>query len=100
MTNLAFDTSPDRAEPTPRAADTRPIPRITIQAFCDSPEIAGIIETAATDRRMARAHVKVHTGGIVAAGEFYRSAPTPNLILVESRLPMDDLIGGEVLPCF
>src|SRR5687767_14885313 len=94
MTNLAFDTSPDRDDAALRSADIRPIPRITIQAFCDTPEIAGTIETASTDRRMARAHVKVHTGGIVAAGEFYRSAPTPNLILVESRLPIDDLIGA------
>jgi pilus assembly protein CpaE len=93
MTNLAFDTSPDRDDGALRSADIRPVPRITIQAFCDTPEIAGTIETAASDRRMARAHVKVHTGGIGAASEFYRTAPTPNLILVESRLPVDELIG-------
>ena len=93
MANLAFDTSADREETLTRPPDARPIPRITIQAFCDTPEIAGTIETAALDRRMARAHVKVHTGGIGAAAEFYRTAPTPNLILVESRLPVDELIG-------
>ena len=94
MSNLAYDTSAEREDKGPaRAADTRPVPRITIQAFCDTPEVAGIIETASTDRRMARAHVKVHTGGIGAASEFYRTAPTPNLILVESRLPVDDLIA-------
>ena len=64
MTNLAFDMTPERDEPAPRPADARPIPRITIQAFCDTPEIAGTIETAAADRRMSRAHVKVHTGGL------------------------------------
>jgi pilus assembly protein CpaE len=42
---------------------------------------------------MSRAHVKVHTGGLGAAAEFYRSAPTPNLIMVESRLPFDELVG-------
>ena len=95
MTNLAFDTSGDRDDgPAVRAAETRPVPRITIQAFCDTPEIAGTIETASTDRRMARAHVKVHTGGIGAASEFYRTAPTPNLILVESRLSVDELIAS------
>src|SRR5688500_369352 len=94
MTNLAYDARLDAEEPVARPADTRPIPRITIQAFCDTPEIAGTIETAAMDRRMARAHVKVHTGGIGAAAEFYRTAPTPNLILVESRLPVDDLIAA------
>ena len=90
MTNLAIDTSSE--DDAPRSGDTRPVPRITIQAFCDTPEIAGTIETAATDRRMARAHVKVHTGGIGAAAEFYRSAPTPNLILVETRLPADEFV--------
>jgi pilus assembly protein CpaE len=36
----------------------------------------------------------VHTGGIGAAVEIYRTAPTPNLILVETRLPIDELIGN------
>src|SRR5918997_952840 len=94
MTNLAFDTSQERDTTVGRQVDARPIPRITIQAFCDTPEIAGTFETAAMDRRMARAHVKVHTGGVGAAAEFYRTAPTPNLIVVESRLPVDDLIAS------
>lgn len=93
MTNLAFDVTPDQDEAAPRPPEARPIPRITIQAFCDTPEIAGTIETAASDRRMSRAHVKVHTGGLGAAAEFYRSAPTPNLIMVESRLPFDEMVG-------
>jgi pilus assembly protein CpaE len=93
MTNLAYDTARDAEAGIPRHTDPRPVPRITIQAFCDTPEVAGTVETAANDRRMARAHVKVHTGGIGAAAEFYRSAPTPNLIVVESRLPIDDLLA-------
>ena len=94
MANVALDIAGEDEAPAARPAEARPVPRITIQAFCDTPEIAGTIETAATDRRMARAHVKVHTGGIGAATEFYRTAPTPNLIMVESRLPVDDLIGA------
>jgi pilus assembly protein CpaE len=95
MSNLAYDISPsDTDETSARPPEARPIPRITIQAFCDTPEIAGTIETAAMDRRMSRAHVKVHTGGINAAAEFYRSAPTPNLIVVETRLEVDELIGS------
>jgi len=94
MTNLAYDMTPEGEGAPPRAADARPIPRITIQAFCDTPEIAGTIETAAMDRRMSRAHVKVHTGGLNAAVEFYRSAPTPNLILAETKLPFGELIGA------
>jgi len=42
---------------------------------------------------MGRAHVKVHTGGVAAATEFYTGAPTPNLIVVESQKSGDALIG-------
>jgi len=95
MTNLAMTEENAAEEPTidSSAKDARPIPRITIQAFCDTPEVAGTIEMAANDRRMARAHVKVHTGGLNAAMEFYSSAPTPNLIVIESRIPPSELIG-------
>jgi pilus assembly protein CpaE len=77
----------------PDSAAVRPVPRISIQAFCDSPDLAAVIENAVGDRRMARAHVKVHMGGIPAATEFYGSAPTPNLVIVESHLEGDALIG-------
>jgi pilus assembly protein CpaE len=95
MTNLAMteESLAEEAMVDSSAKDARPIPRITIQAFCDTPEVAGTIEMAANDRRMARAHVKVHTGGLNAAMEFYSSAPTPNLILIESRIPPGELIG-------
>jgi pilus assembly protein CpaE len=72
-------------------ADVRPVPRISILAFCESPDVAASIEAAAADRRMARAHLKVHSGGITAAAEFYQAAATPNLIIVESKLPRDRL---------
>jgi pilus assembly protein CpaE len=89
MTDLAFDMggSAERSLPDQTApADVRPVPRISIQAFCDSPDLVAVVEAAAADRRMSRAHVKVHTGGIVAAAEFYQAAATPNLIIVESKL--------------
>jgi pilus assembly protein CpaE len=94
MSKLAFDESSETAEALDdgRPAQARSVPRITIQSFCDTPEIAGTVEMAASDRRMARAHVKVHTGGLIAAAEFYKSAPTPNLILVESRLPAEEML--------
>jgi pilus assembly protein CpaE len=72
--------------PFPETADNLcRIPRVTIHAFCDSPDVAAAIERAAADRRMSRAHTTVQLGGIAAATAFYREAPTPNLILVESR---------------
>ncbi len=96
MTDLAYQDEgrPDeQAMPAQPASgsDVRPVPRISIQAFCDSPDLAAVIEAAAADRRMARAHVKVHAGGIAAAAEFYQAAATPNLIVVESKLTPERL---------
>lgn len=69
------------------------IPRISLQAFCETNELAQTINEAAIDRRMDKAHVKVQMGGAAAAVEAYRSAPTPNLILIETLAGRDDLIA-------
>ncbi|MCA1300792.1 AAA family ATPase [Stappia indica] len=81
-------------EPPVDTMALRSIPRIAIQAFCESEAVIGVIEGVGADRRMAKAHVKVHKGGIAAAIEFYRSAPTPNLIMIESRLAPAKLLEG------
>lgn len=65
--------------------DLRSIPRIAVQAFCETPDVAAVLEQASADRRMAKTHVKIHMGGVSAAVDFYSSAPTPNLLLVETR---------------
>lgn len=72
---------PDNPEASERII--APVPRITIQAFCESPETAAMIEAAASERRMQKAHVKVQMGGGAAAVEAYRHAPTPNVIVIE-----------------
>ncbi|KFG70785.1 hypothetical protein JH26_02160 [Microvirga sp. BSC39] len=61
------------------------IPRMTIHAFCDNPQVAAVIESAAADRLLSRAQTTVQLGGIAAAVGLYQETPTPNLILVESR---------------
>jgi pilus assembly protein CpaE len=63
----------------------KPVPRITIHAFCEQPATGSVIQRAGEDRRLAKAHLTVHMGGIRAASEQYQQAPTPNLILVETR---------------
>ena len=50
----------------------RPVPRISIQAFCETESVANPIERAGDDRRMAKAHLKVHMGGVATAIEFYQ----------------------------
>ena len=70
----------------------RPVPRISIQAFCETEGVAQPIERAGEDRRMAKAHLKVHMGGAATAIELYQSAPTPNLIILESRKEPRDML--------
>ncbi len=74
-------------------SEVRPIPRITIQAFCETDAVRQTLEMAASDRRMSRAHVSVNTGGILGAVDFYGTAPTPNLIIIESSSTGDSLMS-------
>ena len=74
-------------------SSVRLVPRVAIQGFCESEHVANTIDHASRDRRMSKAHVKVQMGGIAAAVDFYQTATTPNLILVESKLVGHALIS-------
>jgi pilus assembly protein CpaE len=69
------------------------VPRISLQAFCESEDAARIIEAAAGDRRMERAHVSVHMGGPPAAVSAFRDAPTPNVIVLETAESRHELLA-------
>jgi pilus assembly protein CpaE len=75
------------------ASYERPVPRISIDAFCEFPDTLGTLEHAAADRRLSKAHVNVQSGGVPAAVKFFADHPTPNLIIVETRGQGDDVIG-------
>src|SRR5690606_34086517 len=97
MTNLAYET--DHLENADAEQDAalralRPVPRISIQAFCETEAVASPIERAGEDRRMSKAHLKVHMGGIPTAIEFYQSAATPNLIILESRAEPKEMLAS------
>ncbi len=79
------------AEETDSLAVLKPVPRITIHAFCEQPGTGSAIQRASEDRRLAKAHLTVHMGGIPSAIENYQQTATPNLIMVETR------IGGPEL---
>ena len=76
----------------PVSARARPIPRISIQAFCENAAMAEILQVAAEDRRLSKVHVAVHMGGIEAAVAHFQENPTPNLVIVESSLPRDHVL--------
>lgn len=96
MSNLAYNRLAEETEAEEIAAiqSMRPVPRVSIQAFCETEAVAKPIERAADDRRMAKAHVKVQMGGLDAAVEYYQTAPTPNLIVLESRLEPREMMAA------
>lgn len=90
VNEIFADEAAHEASPVDRA---RPIPRISIQAFCDDQRVAEVLQFAAEDRRLSKTHVSIHMGGIAAAIGHYVDSPTPNLIIVDSALR-----GSALLP--
>jgi pilus assembly protein CpaE len=88
------DAQPGGFDATGRDPHIAPVPRVSIQAFCESAETAAIMQSAAEDRRMVKAHLKVQMGGVAAAAEAYRTSPTPNVIIVESQSRSEELLAG------
>jgi pilus assembly protein CpaE len=70
-----------------------PLPRITLQAFCETPAVAATMQAAVADRRMDKAHARIQMGGPAAAVEAFRAAPTPNIIVLETVSDPAGLIG-------
>jgi pilus assembly protein CpaE len=87
---MASESLDPPAQPS-HAASITPLPRVSLQAFCETPELAALIGEAAHDRRMEKAHVKVNMGGASAAVESYRTSPTPNIIVIESNAARAEL---------
>ncbi len=69
------------------------VPRINIGIFCDNPHSAAIMQAAAGDRRMGKAHVTVQMGGIVGAAQYHAQEPTPNVVIVESHGNRDGVMA-------
>jgi len=87
------DAPSAHSQSTTPIAQIDPVPRISIQAFCESPEAAAVIQAAIGDRRMNKAHVKQNMGGAAAAVEAYRSSPTPNVVVIEATTDRDLLVS-------
>src|SRR5215467_6353297 len=90
------EESPEVASP-PAEDHIAPAPRVSVQAFCDTVETAAAVQSAGEDRRLGKAHLKIQMGGMAAAIEAYRAAPTPNVIVLESDGRNDLLTGLDHL---
>ena len=86
------DSTP--AEVAGRDEHIAPAPRVSVQAFCETVETAAAIQAAGEDRRMAKAHLRIQMGGLIAAIEAYQSSPTPNVIILESESRGEDVLAG------
>ncbi|AHG47678.1 CtpF protein [Rhizobium leguminosarum bv. trifolii CB782] len=88
------------AEEAVRMADLenmRPLPRISVHAFCESEALQQVMERCANDRRMAKVSLRITSGGIAAAANMFSGAPTPNLIILETKANSGSLLG-ELAP--
>ncbi|MGE0829940.1 MAG: AAA family ATPase [Hyphomonadaceae bacterium] len=72
----------------------QPLPRITIHAFCDRPEIARLIDQAAADRRLSKAQVKVEMGGVEAGLVRLAAQASPNLLLIDTLAQGPGMLQG------
>jgi pilus assembly protein CpaE len=75
------------------APHERPVPRISIHAFCEFPDTGASLQRAGADRRLSKAHLTVQLGGISAAVEHYNGQVTPNLLVVETKLNGQDALA-------
>ena len=82
------------AEPVAADEHIAPAPRVSVQAFCETVETASAVQAASEDRRLGKAHVKIQMGGVTAAVEAYRTAPTPNVIMIETENRADEILHG------
>lgn len=88
------------AEEAVRMADLenmRPLPRISVHAFCESEALQDVMERCANDRRMAKVSMRITSGGTAAAANMFASTPTPNLIIIETKANAASLLS-ELAP--
>jgi pilus assembly protein CpaE len=99
MINYARQKPEEKPEAAPPPAEDHiaPSPRVSVQAFCETVETAAAMQSAGEDRRLGKAHLKIQMGGVSAAIEAYRSAPTPNVIVLEADSRTDILAGLDQL---
>ncbi|KQV84340.1 CtpF protein [Rhizobium sp. Root1220] len=70
----------------------RPLPRISVHVFCESEELQRVMERCSNDRRMSKVSLRITSGGIAAAANMFASAPTPNLIILETKASAANLL--------
>ena len=73
--------------------DIRPLPRLNIDAFCETEAGLSVLQACSQDRRLTRTRWQIRSGGINTALEAYHSTSTPHLIILESAAGPDQLLA-------
>jgi pilus assembly protein CpaE len=99
MSSASQPHQEEAAEQPGLAADDHiaPVPRISVQAFCETEQTSAAIQAASQDRRLGKAHITIKMGGMARAIETYHSQPTPNVILLEGKARASVLDGLDEL---
>lgn len=101
MSAIDYDIRPTAAaEDAPRTGDIenmRPLPRISVHAFCESEQLHQVMDRCANDRRMSKVNLRITSGSTAAAANMFASTPTPNLIILETRANSQNLLS-ELAP--
>ncbi len=87
-----------QTEPKAPATDTgapvvAAVPRINISVFCSTQATIATMQQVVVDRRMARAHVDVRNGGIMAAAQAFSEATTPDVLILETEGHRDQVLS-------
>ena len=86
-------SKPPQVQSFGAAPHERPVPRISIHAFCEFPDTGAALQRAGGDRRLSKAHLQVQLGGVDAAVEHYNGQITPNLLIIETKLGGQDALA-------
>ncbi|MAU67360.1 AAA family ATPase [Hyphomonas sp.] len=89
---VEFD-QPVFTAPDDRLGGDSVLPAISIQVFYERDETRLLMEVCERDRRMGRATIEAHSGGIAGAIEYMSQNPTPNLLIIESTARSAQLLS-------
>lgn len=70
----------------------RPLPRLSIDAFCETEAGLSVLRACSEDRRLTRTRWNIRSGNMNTALEAYENTSTPHLIIVESVAGPDTLL--------
>lgn len=73
--------------------ELRPLPRISVHAFCESSNLLDLMDQCSNDRRLLNVNMRANQGSILAASSMFSTSPTPNLLIIEAAGGRADLMA-------